>query len=902
MTQSGQRADALLGLRAILPQAPSPAVTVSIGASWAMEMTLSRKWTKRRTRGCKLHLTKTKARFGRVRQTRADLERQLIACKREIANVRERLIEATKQQTAASEMLRVISDSPLQSVLDAVAEHAARLCDSNNAEIYRLENNLLRLVASYGEIPVHIQAREGFPVNRGRVMGRAICDRRSVHVHDLAAEDSEYPSGSSDAKRQGHRTTLGTPLLRERTPIGVILFRRWEVRPFSDNQIALLESFAGQAAIAIENVRLFEAEKQRTLALAQANRDLAEREAKIRRLVESNVIGIFIWDFDGRVLEANDEFLRMVNYDREDLVSGRIRWTDLTPPDWRERDNAKIEQQKISGRLEPFEKEYTRKDGRRVPVLIGVATFEEGGNEGVAFVLDLTERKRDEQALVRSEAYLAETQKLTHTGSWAWDPRNQKVLYCSKEMFRIHGLDPQEHSPSRKNFRQRIHPDDRNSVDERFTRLVNEKVGSFDEYRVVLPDGTVRHVDSSAHPFLDGNGELIEFIGTATDVTERKRAEEALRESEYKLRQIIETVPGLLWSLDPDGKLTDVNQRFLDYSGMRFEDFKHGGWEALMHPDDYAEIARTFYHAIQTGTSYQDVMRLRRADGEFRWYHVRSDPLRDRQGRIIQWYGLSVDIDEAKKAEDRLRRSESHLAEAQLELAHANRVATMGQLTASITHEVNQPITAAVTYALAARRYLSAEPPNFREVDDALSLIVKEGNRAGEVVDRIRALIKKAPARKDAVEINDAILEVIALTHTEAAKNNVSVRTQLAEDLPYVHGDRVQLQQVLLNLFINAIEAMRDVGEEKRELLISTGNEPDGVLVEVRDTGPGLSPESLSRLFEPFYTTKPEGMGMGLSICRSIIEAHGGRLWAIPCEPHGALFQVTIPLTAAIRD
>ncbi len=680
--------------------------------------------------------------------------------------MRKRLIEATKQQTATCEMLRIISDSPLQSVLDAVAEHAARLCDSNNAEIYHLENNLLRLVASYGELPVHIQAREGFPVNRDRVLGRAICDRRSVHVHDLAAEDSEYPSGSSDAKRQGHRTTLGTPLLRERTPIGVILFRRWEVRPFSDNQIALLESFAGQAAIAIENVRLFEAEKQRTLALAHANRDLADREAKIRRLVDSNIIGIFIWHFDGRVLEANDEFLRMVNYDREDLVSGRIRWTDLTPPDWRERDNAKIEQQKISGRLEPFEKEYTRKDGRRVPVLIGVATFEEGGSEGVAFVLDLTERKR---------------------------------------------------------------------------------------------------------------------------------AEEALRESEYKLRQIIETVPSLLWSTDPDGEVTHVNQRFLDYSGMRLEDFKHGGWKALMHPDEYAEIARTFYHAIQTETSYQHVMRLRRVDGEFRWYHVRGEPLRDRQGRIIQWYGLSVDIDEAKKAEDRLRRSESYLAEAKLELAHANRVATMGQLTASITHEVNQPITAAVTYALAARRWLSAEPPNFREVDDALSLIVKEGNRAGEVVGRIRTLIRKAPARKDAVAIDDAILEVIALTRREAANNSVSVRTQLAEGLPRVQGDRVQLQQVLLNLIINAIEAMRDVGEEERELLISTGNEPDGVLVEVRDTGPGLSPESLSSLFEPFYTTKPEGMGMGLSICRSIIEAHGGRLWATGCGPRGALFQFTIP-------
>jgi signal transduction histidine kinase len=242
-------------------------------------------------------------------------------------------------------------------------------------------------------------------------------------------------------------------------------------------------------------------------------------------------------------------------------------------------------------------------------------------------------------------------------------------------------------------------------------------------------------------------------------------------------------------------------------------------------------------------------------------------------------------------------RRERQYREMQSELAHANRVATMGQLTASITHEVNQPITAAVTYALAARRWLTADPPNFREVDDALSLIIKEGNRAGEVVERVRALIKKVPARKDAVAIDDAILEVIALTRAEAANNSVSVRTQFAEGLPRVQGDRVQLQQVMLNLIVNAIQAMRGVGEGARELQISIDAVPSegGVRVGVRDSGPGLSPEGLSRLFEPFYTTKPEGMGMGLSICRSIIEAHSGRLWAIPCEPQGALFQFTIP-------
>jgi signal transduction histidine kinase len=243
-----------------------------------------------------------------------------------------------------------------------------------------------------------------------------------------------------------------------------------------------------------------------------------------------------------------------------------------------------------------------------------------------------------------------------------------------------------------------------------------------------------------------------------------------------------------------------------------------------------------------------------------------------------------------------ITRRERQYREAQMALAHANRVTTMGQLTASITHEVNQPITAAITYALAARRWLSAEPPNFREVDDTLSLIVKEGRRAGEVVERVRALVKKMPARKDAVAINDAILEVIALTRTEAANNSVSVRTQFAEDLPRVQGDRVQLQQVMLNLIVNAIQSMSGVEDGNRELHISTVSiEPDGVCVAVRDTGPGLSPETLSRLFEPFYTTKPEGMGMGLSICRSIIEADGGRLWAIPCEPQGALFQFTIP-------
>jgi signal transduction histidine kinase len=237
------------------------------------------------------------------------------------------------------------------------------------------------------------------------------------------------------------------------------------------------------------------------------------------------------------------------------------------------------------------------------------------------------------------------------------------------------------------------------------------------------------------------------------------------------------------------------------------------------------------------------------------------------------------------------------LHEARAELAHVNRVATMGQLAASIAHEVNQPIAAAVTNAHAALRWLDARPPELGEVRQALGRIVEDGNRAGDVIGRIRALINKAPPRKDALEINEAILEVIALTHGEVAKNGVSLQTQLAADLPLVQGDRVQLQQVILNLIINAVEAMSGVSEGSRELLIGTGKDgSSGVLVAVRDSGPGLSPESFGRLFDPFYTTKPGGMGMGLSICRSIVEAHGGRVWASRTAGPGAIVQITLPV------
>ncbi len=429
-------------------------------------------------------------------------------------------------------------------------------------------------------------------------------------------------------RQQQARSVLCLPLLNQAKVIGVLLLENnLASRVFSLARLNVLKLLASQAAISLENTRLY--------------RDLAEREGRIRRLVESNVIGIVIWDMDGRLLDANDAFLDMLHYKRDDLVAG-LRWYDMTPPEWQEAyDREEAEELKATGMMQTREKEFFRKDGSRIPVLIGAAAFDGKPNQGVAYILDLTELKR-----VEAEA----------------------------------------------------------------------------------------------------------------------------RESERRYREV------------------------------------------------------------------------------------------------------------------------------QMELAHANRVTTMGQLTGLIAHEVNQPIAATVVGAQAALRWLDYHPPDLEEVRKLLAQIVQNGTRAGEIIHRVRALIKKAPPQQDILEINGPIREVIELARNEAIKNRVSITADLADGLPYVLGDRVQLQQVVLNLIVNAIEAMSGGGEGVRDILIRTElARSDEVLVVVRDTGPGLEAESSERVFENFYTTKSSGMGMGLSMCRSIIEAHGGKIWAGANVPRGAMFQFILP-------
>jgi PAS domain S-box-containing protein len=506
------------------------------------------------------------------------------------------------------------------------------------------------------------------------------------------------------------------------------------------------------------------------------------------------------------------------------------------------------------------------------------------------------QQKLAQEKLQRSEAYLAEAEKLTHTGSWAWDPRTEKVLHCSEEMYRIFGLDPRESLPTRENFRQRIHPEDRDWVKKRLERSLREREDAFAEYRVLLPDGTVRHINAAGHPVLDQDGELIEFVGTAVDVTEHKRAEFERR----RLASLVEQAADLMAIADLSGG-TPI---YLNKAGLKMVGFD--SWEDArtrrgihyMFPEDREFVNEVLWPTVLEKGSWSGEMRFRHfktgAPIPILYSAFRIDD--PETGQPVNVGNVCTDITERKRAEAEAREKDRRYREMEMELAHANRVATMGQLTASIAHEVNQPIGAMVTNAEAALRWLGAGSSHLEKVQQSIASIVEDGTRAGEVINRIRGLMKKAQPRKDRFEINGVILEIIELTRGEVLKNGISVITQLADNLPLVEADRVQLQQVLLNLIVNALDAMYAAKEGPRELLISTGKvETSSVVVAVQDSGPGLEAAMLERVFESFYTTKPTGMGLGLSICRSIIEAHGGRLWASTNQRRGTTFQFTLP-------
>jgi PAS domain S-box-containing protein len=497
------------------------------------------------------------------------------------------------------------------------------------------------------------------------------------------------------------------------------------------------------------------------------------------------------------------------------------------------------------------------------------------------------ERKRAEEALRQSEAYLAEAQRLSRTGSWASKPATGEIRYMSEECYRLMGFDPHGGLPGYETVLQRLHPDDQARVGEAIETAGREKAGFELDYRIVHPGGEIRDIHVAGHPVLSASGDLVEFVGTVIDVTERKRGEQATR----LLAAVVESSHDAIVSKDLDGTITSWNEGAERLFGYATEEAV-GQNIRLIIPPDRRDEERAIIERLTRGerVDHFETVRVRK-DGSLLDVALTISPMKDAAGRIVGASKLARDITERKRAQEELRR-------AQADLAYMSRVTTMGELTASLAHEIRQPISAAVIDAKTCLRWLVPDEPNVAEVREAVSRIAKDVTRAADIINRISVLFKKGALQRELVDVNELIREMIVLLRSEANRYSISIGTKLAEGLPKVMADRVQLQQVFMNLMLNGIDAMKGTNGGG-ELSIKSEAGDGQLLISVCDTGAGLPPERADLIFKAFFTTKDSGTGMGLPISRSIVESHGGRLWATGAPGSGATFQFTLPATVA---
>jgi PAS domain S-box-containing protein len=490
---------------------------------------------------------------------------------------------------------------------------------------------------------------------------------------------------------------------------------------------------------------------------------------------------------------------------------------------------------------------------------------------------EIAERQRVEGDLRRSEDHMRLVIDTIPALVWSKLP-DGSADFLNQRFLEYTGLSVEEGLGE--GWLKAIHPDDcASSIDVWREAFAGGKFFEL-EARLRRADGEYLWLLFRGAPLRDQAGKIVKWYGTSTDIDDRKRAEE-------ESRALIDAIPQQIWSGPPDGSLDYCNLQWRSYMGLTQEDLQGEGWQRMLHPEDRERVLNAWRDSVRMGTPYEQEERHRGADRQYRWFLARGVPLRDTTGRIIRWYGTNTDIEDRKRAEWALQ-------EAQAGLSHVMRVTAMGELVAAIAHEVNQPLAAIVTNANFCLRQFSSATSNSDKLREAISEIVNDGTRASAVISRIRALLQKSAPERVAVDVNQIIQDVTMLLRRELIRSRVSLRTDLGSDLPRVSADRVQLQQVLINLVMNGIEAMRMVSDRPRELLIKSAMHPDGVLVQVQDSGTGFDLKHADRIFEPFFSTKPDGTGMGLSISRSIVESHGGRLWA-ESGSHGAHFQFTLP-------
>jgi len=673
----------------------------------------------------------------------------------------------------------------------------------------------------------------------------------------------------------------------------------------------LLRVAANQAGIGLQEARRSDEQKQiaemleqrvaeRTRRLTAVNDELRRSEAYLAEAQRLSRTGSFGWRVSTGEIIWSEETFRIFQYDRTTTPSVELVLQRVHPED------AALVKETIEHASQDgndFEHEYRLvmpdRSVKYVHVVARALTDESGGIEFVGAVMDITESKRAEIKLRSSEQFLLEAQKLSHTGSWRHDVALGAVV-VSPEIYRIHDIKPDDDPSNTEFFFSSFHPEDRKRVVDLFERAEIEKTEFQVDYRIVLPDGTIKHLHTIGHPILNESGDLVEFGGTAMDVTAAKQAEEALRRSEGYLAEAQRLSHTGSWAWTPaTGDFRYWSEEcyrvlgFDPHDGQpRFETF----FERI-HPDDQAKVRETAETAGREKAEFEVDYRIVHPGGEVRDIHVVGHPVLSPSGDLIEFVGTVIEITERKRAEEERER----LRQAQADLAYMNRVTTMSELAASLAHEIKQPIAAAVTDANTCLRWLTRENPDVEEARETASRIVKDATRAAEIISRIRLLFKKGTPERELVDVNDVIREMIVLLRSEATRYSISVRTELVQDLPQIMGDRVQLQQVIMNLITNGVDAMKDVDGMRELAIASQRGENEQLLLSVSDTGVGLPPQK-DKIFNAFFTTKPNGTGMGLSISRSIVESHGGRLWAGDNSPRGASFYLTLPVTAEARQ
>ena len=500
---------------------------------------------------------------------------------------------------------------------------------------------------------------------------------------------------------------------------------------------------------------------------------------------------------------------------------------------------------------------------------------------------DIDDRKRSEDAIRASESSLTQTINAIPALAWSARPDGSGEFFSQSYLDYV-GLSAEEVEGW--GWSGVVHPDDLEALTQTWLAQIAAGEAGETEARLRRYDGEYRWFLFRANPLRDKNGKVVKWYGTNTDIQHRKQTEDELRASEIRLLKIINTLPTTAWSTRPDGHVDFLSDRWLDYAGFTAQQAEGWGWGAVIYPDDSDALVSYWQGCLNTGTPVDTEARMRRFDGTYRRFLFRANPLRDDNGTIVKWYGANIDIEDRKQAEEALGRLQS-------ELSHISRVSSLGVLTASIAHEVNQPLAGIITNASTCLRMLASSPPNIVGASETAQRMIRDGNRAADVIARLRAMIaKRDTTALEPVDLNEAAREVVALSRNELQRNGVILQWELSEDLPLVAGDRVQLQQVILNLLLNALDALANVYERAREITIRTHRE-DGeqILLAVRDTGVGIDTARAEAVFDSFYTTKTNGMGIGLSVSRAIIDGHHGRLWCSQNEGPGTTFLFTLP-------